>query len=160
MINPGYFTSDFDILAAREGVKSAIKFVTAPIFNNKTTGIAGPFVDGMTEAEINYVLRNTTASGLHPVGTASMSPKGASWGVVDPDLSVKNVAGLRIIDASVLVSQCPYSFKCFPTQRFLLAVCSLRTHSSCNICDCRKGRRPDPECMGVISLLHRLKDNV
>ncbi|KAF9444127.1 GMC oxidoreductase [Macrolepiota fuliginosa MF-IS2] len=31
-----------------------------------------------------------------------MSPKNADWGVVDPDLSVKHVSGLRIVDASVL----------------------------------------------------------
>ncbi|KAF9045836.1 hypothetical protein BDZ89DRAFT_138996 [Hymenopellis radicata] len=31
-----------------------------------------------------------------------MSPKGASWGVVDPDLRVKGVEGLRIVDGSVL----------------------------------------------------------
>ena len=33
-----------------------------------------------------------------------MSPQGASWGVVDPDLAVKNVRGLRVVDASVLAS--------------------------------------------------------
>jgi len=33
-----------------------------------------------------------------------MSPKGAKWGVVDPDLKVKGVEGLRVIDASILVS--------------------------------------------------------
>jgi choline dehydrogenase len=33
-----------------------------------------------------------------------MSPKGSGWGVVDPDLLVKGVNGLRIVDASVFVS--------------------------------------------------------
>ncbi|KAJ7853173.1 hypothetical protein B0H14DRAFT_2354486 [Mycena olivaceomarginata] len=32
-----------------------------------------------------------------------MSPRGAQYGVVDPDLKVKGIAGLRVIDASVLV---------------------------------------------------------
>jgi choline dehydrogenase-like flavoprotein len=32
-----------------------------------------------------------------------MSPHGAQYGVVDPDLRVKGIAGLRVIDASVLV---------------------------------------------------------
>jgi choline dehydrogenase-like flavoprotein len=41
---------------------------------------------------------------FHPTGTAAMSPKGADWGVVDPDLKVKGVEGLRIVDGSVLVS--------------------------------------------------------
>lgn len=33
-----------------------------------------------------------------------MSPRGAKKGVVDPDLKVKGVGGLRVADASVMVS--------------------------------------------------------
>jgi hypothetical protein len=31
-----------------------------------------------------------------------MSPKGASWGVVDPDLRLKKASGVRIVDGSVI----------------------------------------------------------
>jgi hypothetical protein len=33
-----------------------------------------------------------------------MSPQGAKWGAVDPDFRVKGVNGLRVVDASVIVS--------------------------------------------------------
>jgi choline dehydrogenase-like flavoprotein len=33
-----------------------------------------------------------------------MSPRGADYGVVDPDLLVKGVQHLRIVDASILVT--------------------------------------------------------
>ncbi|KAF8168596.1 hypothetical protein K438DRAFT_1730485 [Mycena galopus ATCC 62051] len=33
-----------------------------------------------------------------------MSPKGASFGVVDPDLVVKGISGLRIADSSILLT--------------------------------------------------------
>jgi choline dehydrogenase-like flavoprotein len=33
-----------------------------------------------------------------------MSPVGAKWGVVDPDLKVKGAHGIRVVDGSVWVS--------------------------------------------------------
>lgn len=36
----------------------------------------------------------------HAVGTTSVSPVGASWGVIDPDMSVKKCVGLSVVDAS------------------------------------------------------------
>ncbi|KAF9445820.1 GMC oxidoreductase [Macrolepiota fuliginosa MF-IS2] len=102
LINPGYYTSEFDILTIREGIKSAVKFSTAPVWENVLTGLIAPLANATTDAEIDAAIRNNTLSGLHPVGTAAISPKNASWGVVDPNLLVKHVSGLRIVDASVL----------------------------------------------------------
>ncbi|KAF5351272.1 hypothetical protein D9756_008220 [Leucocoprinus leucothites] len=102
MIDPGFYTSDFDLVAAREALRSAFTFASAPVFQNVITGVAVPFTNATTDSEIDNILRNITGTGLHPIGTASMSPQGANWGVVDPDLTVKNVTGLRIVDASVM----------------------------------------------------------
>ena len=38
----------------------------------------------------------------HGIGTATMSERGAKWGVLDPDLKVKGTTGLRVVDASAL----------------------------------------------------------
>lgn len=103
LIDPGYFTSEFDLLAAREGVKKAMKFTKAPVWENIITGALPPLGNTPTDAEIDDYIRNNTGTGLHPVGTAAMSPKNVTWGVVDPDLLVKNVSGLRVVDASVMV---------------------------------------------------------
>lgn len=45
-----------------------------------------------------------------------MSAPGSSEGVLTPDLLVKGVNGLRVIDASVMVSSPPHRYKrCFLT---------------------------------------------
>jgi len=102
LIDPNFFTTNFDIFAMREGVKSARRFITAPAWNGYTTGwFTG--ANATTDDEIDAFIRSTAVSTFHAVGTASMSPKGAPWGVVDPDLRVKGVVGLRIVDNSVVV---------------------------------------------------------
>jgi len=57
-----------------------------------------------TDAEILSYARSNANPGLHLVGTAAMSPVGAKWGVVDPDLKVKGAHGIRVVDGSVWVS--------------------------------------------------------
>jgi choline dehydrogenase-like flavoprotein len=61
-----------------------------------------------TDAELNLFIQNNAITVSHGVGTAAMSPKGADYGVVDPDLRVKKVTGLRVVDASVLVSHAQF----------------------------------------------------
>jgi len=104
MIDPAILTTEFDIVAIREAVKETITFSSAPAFRNIISGVAAPFTNTTTDDEIDNSVRNIASFGAHAVGTASMSPKGASWGVVDPDLTVKNIRGLRVVDASVLAS--------------------------------------------------------
>jgi choline dehydrogenase-like flavoprotein len=62
-----------------------------------------------TDEELNQFIRSSAITVSHGVGTAAMSPKGAEYGVVDPDLRVKRVSGLRVVDASVLVSCARFS---------------------------------------------------
>ncbi|KAJ7908757.1 alcohol oxidase [Mycena leptocephala] len=101
LINPNLLGSDVDVFIMREAVKSAMHFTTAPAWQNY---VISPF--GLnytsTDAEIDDFVRENGGTVYHPVGTASMSPKDADWGVVDPDLRVKGLTGLRIVDLSVV----------------------------------------------------------
>ncbi|KAG6840486.1 hypothetical protein C0991_006429 [Blastosporella zonata] len=102
IINPAYLGSDLDLYILREGIRSAQRFAEAPAIK----GYVGPAVynPGTTDAELNDFIRSNSTNLHHPVGTAAMSSRTAKYGVVDPDLRVKGVTGLRVIDASVLVS--------------------------------------------------------
>ncbi|GII59231.1 hypothetical protein Pth03_76200 [Planotetraspora thailandica] len=63
---------------------------------------AAPLIDPAFFSEPAF-LRRTTHSAAHPVGTCRIGPDAAS-AVVDPQLRVHGVAGLRIADASVMPS--------------------------------------------------------
>lgn len=104
LINPALLDSEFDRFAMREAIKSARRFLAAPAWKDYVIGPAGALADATTDELLDEYIRNSTFSTDHPVGTASMSAKEASYGVVDPDLQVKGISGLRIVDASIMVS--------------------------------------------------------
>lgn len=103
-IDPGYLSVGFDLFAMREAVKSAKKFLAAKAWDGYVLEPFGDLAKANTDAEVEAYVRNNTATIYHPVGTSSMTMKGASFGVVDPNLCVKGLSGLRIVDASVIVS--------------------------------------------------------
>ncbi|KAG6844805.1 hypothetical protein H0H87_003631 [Tephrocybe sp. NHM501043] len=102
VIDPGLLKTDFDKLVMREAVKGANRFVKAPAWSGYALGPAGAFANAIDDPSIDAYVANNTGTLFHPVGTASMSPKGARNGVTNPDLSVKKVSGLRVVDVSVL----------------------------------------------------------
>ncbi|KDQ32953.1 hypothetical protein PLEOSDRAFT_1032666 [Pleurotus ostreatus PC15] len=101
LINPGFFTSDFDVFAMRSVVKMAKRFVGAAAWSGWVTGPAGDLAQANSDEEIDEYVRRNSGSTCHAVGTAAMSAVDAPFGVVNPDLRVKGVRGLRVVDASV-----------------------------------------------------------
>ncbi|KAF7362800.1 Choline dehydrogenase, mitochondrial [Mycena venus] len=100
LINPNLVGTEVDLFIMREAIKSAIRFTTAPAWKDY---VISPFgLNDTTDAGIDTYIRENAGTIFHPVGTASMSPQGASWGVVDPDLTVKGLSGLRIADLSIV----------------------------------------------------------
>lgn len=86
----------------REAVKAAKRFISADAWKDYIVSPVGGVV-GTEDADIDAYVRDQVLSVLHATGTASISPRGASWGVVEPDLKVKGIDGVRIVDASILV---------------------------------------------------------
>jgi choline dehydrogenase-like flavoprotein len=91
-------------MAMREGIRAGQRFVASPILTKTgVTGFLPPWNDAMSDSQIEEVIREIAVTAWHPIGTAMMSPQGADWGVVDPDLRAKGVDGLRVVDASIMV---------------------------------------------------------
>lgn len=102
---------EFDRFALREAIRLAYRFVTSPGWENYIIEPSGSLasVDISSDEQLDTYLRANVIAGLHSVGSASMSPRGARWGVTDPDLKVKGVRGIRIVDASVIVESLSFS---------------------------------------------------
>ncbi|KAF8262528.1 aryl-alcohol-oxidase from pleurotus Eryingii [Lactarius quietus] len=101
-INTGSLNSEFDLFTMREGVKAALRFAAAPAWKDYVIGPYGAFAEAKTDAQIEAYVRSQATTVFHPFSTAFMSPICSPHGVVNPDFSVKNTVGLRIVDASVV----------------------------------------------------------
>lgn len=104
LIDLDMFGEDVDIAILREGIRSARKLFSSPAFKDSVNGTVAPPADTTTDEDLDAYIRSRAFSYLHGVGSASMSPRDASWGVVDPEFRVKGTKGLRVVDASVIVS--------------------------------------------------------
>jgi len=105
LVDPGFYTSDIDFKMMKFAFRSVQRFIPTSAWKGY---IIGP-VNGLnntstnTDADLEEYIRSNTMTVFHPTGMSSMSPVGAKWGVVDPDLRVKGVNG-RVADLSILVS--------------------------------------------------------
>lgn len=55
-----------------------------------------------TDEELLESARQTAVTIYHPVGTCKMGPAGDAGAVVDPRLRIHGIAGLRVVDASIM----------------------------------------------------------
>jgi choline dehydrogenase len=103
IIDPRYLSDPdgVDRDAMLEGLRMCAKIADAPAL----AGILGPLArpvgaTDISEATLEKALHNEGQSFFHPVGTCRMGTDRAS--VVNPQLEVRGVRGLRIADASVM----------------------------------------------------------
>ncbi|KAH9476225.1 Pyranose dehydrogenase 1 [Psilocybe cubensis] len=105
LVDPQYISAEFDKLAAIESVHGVQRFLAAPAWAGYISAPFGQtFAAALTgnDTLIEAYVRSVALSAFHGVGTAAMAPVGATWGVVNPDLTLKGAGGsVRIVDASV-----------------------------------------------------------
>ena len=104
IVNPAYLQTKFDVDGVTEAVRFGKRFFSGPAWNTTLSQLITPDPDALPPQEWEAALRQSVISSAHGVGTAAMSARGSRQGVVDPDLRVKGLEGLRIVDASAIVS--------------------------------------------------------
>jgi 4-pyridoxate dehydrogenase len=60
----------------------------------------GALADAKTDAELESFVRATAVTAHHPAGTCRMGPASDAMAVLDPELRVHGIDGLRVVDAS------------------------------------------------------------
>ncbi len=100
LIDPAYLTAGDDLDISIWGVKKAFEvFATRPLADIVSQPMR-PERMPESDADIEAAIRRYGETLYHPVGTCAMGVD--DDGVVDPELRVKGVAGLRVADASVM----------------------------------------------------------
>jgi choline dehydrogenase len=99
-IRPNAFSAPRDMEAMLSGIRQARRIFAAPALASHSVTELRPGPALSSDAELaDYVTKNA-GSVFHPVGTCRMGGDAAS--VTDPQLRVRGIEGLRVIDASVM----------------------------------------------------------
>lgn len=101
-IDPNYLATGRDRDEMREGLKLGRELLAQPAFKayHRREDLPGP--DVRSDADLDAFVRRHAASAYHPCGTARMGNDRDDRAVVDLDLRLRGIEGLRVVDASVI----------------------------------------------------------
>ncbi|MEQ1647997.1 MAG: GMC family oxidoreductase N-terminal domain-containing protein [Hyphomicrobiaceae bacterium] len=95
-----FLTDPIDQRTAVEGFKMMRRIVAAPAMEKIRGDEVSPGLNTSSDSDILHWIRNNSQTAYHPIGTCRMGPAGPST-VVDDQLRVHGLSGLRIADASI-----------------------------------------------------------
>ncbi|MEZ5652360.1 MAG: FAD-dependent oxidoreductase [Burkholderiaceae bacterium] len=99
----GSFSDAEDLEVMLRGVKKTIEIFRAPALARLVKDFAIPTRKAIDDDDaLRDLIRQTAKTVFHPVGTAKMGADTDHMAVVDNELRVKGVRGLRIADASIM----------------------------------------------------------
>lgn len=104
MVDPRYFTDEegYDMHIAVEGIKLAREIVAQPAMAEYAGRELFPGTGVQSDEDIADYVAKTHNTVYHPAGTVRMGAVDDVMSPLDPELRVKGVSGLRVVDASVM----------------------------------------------------------
>jgi choline dehydrogenase len=102
IIDPRYLEDPSDVTRMVAGLRLAREIGEAVALKPLREEELFPGPGVRTDDQLHEYIGTTLTTYFHPVGTCRIGTDGAS--VVDPDLRVHGIAGLRVADASVMPS--------------------------------------------------------
>lgn len=101
-IRPNYLHDPLDQQTAIAGLRWARDLAAQPALAQYIEHELEPGEALQSDEELLEFARETGGTIYHPVGTCKMGPDGDTMAVVDDQLRVRGVEGLRVVDASVM----------------------------------------------------------
>jgi choline dehydrogenase/4-pyridoxate dehydrogenase len=101
-IHQNFLSAEEDWRVLRTGVKFAREIAAQPSMAPFIAREIAPGLDKTSDADIDAHIRNTSITVHHPIGTCKMGTDSDEFAVVDPQLRVRGVEALRVVDASVM----------------------------------------------------------
>ncbi len=101
-IAPSYLSTEADRLIAANSLRLTRRIVAQPALEKYKPSEVKPGTQFQSDAELAQLAGDIGTTIFHPVGTAKMGPTSDAMAVVDARLRVHGVAGLRVVDASVM----------------------------------------------------------
>lgn len=105
LIDPRFFNGAREMRELVEGVKCVRDIVLQRPFDMVRGAEISPGAHLISDLQIEAAIRQLATTGHHPVGTCRMGPDSDPDAVVDGQLRVRGIDGLRVCDASIFPSQ-------------------------------------------------------
>jgi len=102
LINPNYLSTDEDRQVALESVALTRKILSQDAFSQASVEEHKPGPQYQSSEELLKQIGEIGTTIFHPVGTCKMGSANDPMAVVDSDLKVIGLQGLRVVDASVM----------------------------------------------------------
>jgi choline dehydrogenase len=102
LIDPNYLGHPDDLRLSIEGLKYSREILRAPPLKDMVVGEILPGPEAASEENLAAHCRRTVKTNYHPCGTCKMGSDRDPMAVLTPDLRVRGVDGLRVIDASMM----------------------------------------------------------
>lgn len=100
LIDPNYWSDPYDRAMSIAGLKLAREVLGQPALRRYVQQEALPGRDVVSDADLFAYACAHAKTDHHPAGTCRMGSDAAA--VVDPELRLRGIAGLRVVDASVM----------------------------------------------------------